>query len=175
MAREPDRVEIGAVARAHGIRGEVLIVTHDPASTTLEDVDQVWIAGRPYEVGGVRPVRQGFLVAVVGIDDRTTAEGLRGSRVEVTRAALALGDDEVLLEDLIGLAAVRADGASCGTIVGVDPGVQVRLVIHDQACERLVPLVDALVPAIDVAAGTVTVTIDDDWPSTPLDRAYKPR
>lgn len=175
MVREPDRVEIGAVARAHGIRGEVLVVTHDPASTVLEEVGDVWIAGRAYEVRGVRPVRQGFLVALGGVDDRNAAELLRGAAVEVTRDALDLGDDGVLLEDLIGLRVVRADGAPCGTVVGIDPGVQVRLVIHDQAVERLVPLVDALVTAIDVDAGTVTVAIDDDWPTTPLDKAYKPR
>jgi 16S rRNA processing protein RimM len=175
VARDPDRVEIGRVARAHGIRGEVLIVTHDPASTTLADVDRIWVAGEAHDVRGARPVRQGFLVALDGIDDRNAAELLRGARVEVERTALDLRDGEVLLEDLIGLAAVRADGTSCGTVVGVDPGVQVRLVIHDQAVERLVPLVDALVPGIDVAAGTVTVAVDDDWPSTPLDKAYKPR
>jgi ribosomal 30S subunit maturation factor RimM len=39
------RVEIGGVARAHGIRGEVVIVTHDPDSDTLGFVERVFVNG----------------------------------------------------------------------------------------------------------------------------------
>ena len=43
-------------------------------------------------------------------------------------------------------------------------GPQVRLVIRDGAIERLLPLVDALVPEIDVEARVVTVDPPDDLP-----------
>jgi 16S rRNA processing protein RimM len=63
-----------------------------------------------------------MLVArVEGIDDRSAAEGLRGSLVEVDRSALPpLEEGEYYHADLIGLAAVDRDGAAIGIVVGVE-------------------------------------------------------
>lgn len=44
------RIEIGGIARAHGIRGEVVVHTHDPDSTTLASIAD---AGGTIFVGGV--------------------------------------------------------------------------------------------------------------------------
>jgi 16S rRNA processing protein RimM len=163
-----DRVEIGVVARAHGIRGEVVVVTHDPASETLAEVDALYIAGRRRVMLGARATHNGWLVVLDGVATRDDAEALRGASVAVERAALALGDDEFLLGDLIGCRVVRADGAPAGVVVAIDTDLQPRLIVHDGGLERMVPLVDALVPAIDLESRVVTVAIDDDWPSSPL-------
>ncbi len=166
--REGERVEIGVVARAHGLRGEILVVTHDPASETLGDVDRVWLGERSYEVRGARPSNHGWLMDLDGIETRTDAETLRGARVSVPRDTIELADGEFLLGDLVGCRVVRTDGAPCGEIVALHTGGQTRLVIHDDAVERLVPLVDALVPSIDLEARVVTVAIDADWPTSPV-------
>ena len=93
---------------------------------------------------------------------------LRGARVSVPRELIDLADGEFLLGDLIGCRVVRADGAPCGEIVALDTGAQIRLVIHDDGVERLVPLVDVLVTNIDLDARVVTVAIDADWPTSPV-------
>jgi 16S rRNA processing protein RimM len=159
-------VEIGVVARAHGIRGEVLAVPHDPESETFGAVDEVFVGDRAYPVEGARPTNAGWLLALAGVATRNDAEALRGRAISVARAALELADDEFLLADLIGCRVVRADGAPWGEIAGLDLGGQTRLVIHDGEVERLVPLVDALVPSIDLDARVVTVDVADDWPAT---------
>jgi hypothetical protein len=43
QATAPIRVEVATVAKAHGIRGELLAVSFDPGSETLGLVDAVWI------------------------------------------------------------------------------------------------------------------------------------
>jgi 16S rRNA processing protein RimM len=167
-----EKVEIGFVARAHGIRGEVLIGLHDPASTTLSKAKTVWLGGRAFPIRSARDVRQGFLLVLDGVPDRNAAEALRGAKVEVDRADIELADGEILVDDLIGCAVVR-DGEPWGTVVGIDAGLQPRLVIHDRGIERLVPLVDELVPTIDMDARVVVVDVGADWPQVDLDHAYK--
>jgi 16S rRNA processing protein RimM len=168
MAAERSRVEVGFVARAHGIRGEICAVPHDPESTTLTEVSAVWIGGTRYDVAQARDTNKGVLLALAGLTDRTIAEGLRGKPVEVDRDELDLAEGDVLLTDLVGCKVQLRDGTPWGEIVGLDLGPQVRLVIHDGGVERLVPLVDELVPGIDLDARLVTVDPPEDFPEEQL-------
>jgi 16S rRNA processing protein RimM len=162
--RGDPRIEIGRIARAHGIRGEVVIVTHDPASDVLDDVEQVWVGGAQRRMVEVRGTHRGWLVRFEGTETRTDAEALRGQAIEVERAALGLDDDDVLLDDLVGCQVKLVDGTPWGTIHAVDSGMQDLLVIHDGELERLLPLVDEFVKDIDLAAGVVTVDPPDGLP-----------
>lgn len=165
----PDsRIEIGYVARAHGIRGEICAVPHDPESTTLSAVTAVWIGGKRYAIAQARDTNKGVLLVLEGLTDRTIAEGLRGQAVEVERSELALGEGDVLLADLVGCRVQLRDGTPWGEIVDLDLGPQVRLVIHDGGVERLLPLVDELVPAIDLEARLVTVDPPEGLPEDPV-------
>jgi 16S rRNA processing protein RimM len=162
------RVEIGVVARAHGIRGEVAVVTHDPDSRTLATVSEVFIDNKPHAVEDARPTPKGWLVALAGVTTRDAAEALRGRPVAVDRTALQLAEDDVLLSDLVGCRVVLADGTPYGEIAAIDVAGQDRLVIHDNGVERLVPLVDAFVTNIDLDAGIVTVVPPEGLPEEKL-------
>jgi len=167
----PPRIEIGGIARAHGIRGEVVIVTHDPDSTTLGAAERVFIGGAPYRLLAARDTHRGWLVLLEGVATRTSAEALRGRPVEVERAALDLAEDDVLLHDLIGCAVHLPDGTPWGTIAAIDTvpgGLQDRLVIHDGAVERMLPLVDVFVTNIDLDARVVTVDPPEGLPESRL-------
>lgn len=162
--RGDPRVEIGGVARAHGIRGEVVIVTHDPDSETLGNTDEVWIADRAYKILGARDTQRGWLVQLEGVVTRNDAEALRGKPVEVDRDAIDLGDGEVLLADLVGCRVVLRDGTPWGTIAAIETTGQDRLIIHDGDVERMLPLVDPFVIGVDVEAGVVTVDPPEGLP-----------
>jgi 16S rRNA processing protein RimM len=162
--RGDPRIEIGRIARAHGIRGEVVIATHDPESDVLDALPVIWVGGVQRRMIGVRGTHRGWLVQLEGIATRNDAEALRGQTVEVDREALALGDDDILLDDLIGCQVKLADGTPWGTIHSVASGMQDLLVIHDGELERLLPLVDEFVKTIDLEAGVVTVDPPDGLP-----------
>jgi len=159
------RIEIGRITRAHGIRGEVVIVTHDPASDVLDGAEAIWVGGVERKISGARDTHRGWLVQFDGIATRNDAETLRGQLVEVDRAALELDDDDILLDDLVGCQVRLVDGTPWGTIHEVQSGMQDLLVIHDGELERLLPLVDAFVANIDLEAGVVTVDPPEGLPS----------
>jgi len=170
----PARIEIGGVARAHGLRGEVVIVTHDPASATLGRVEHVYLDGldgAPRRVLAARGTHRGWLVLLEGVATRTEAEALRGRPVEVDRADLDLEEGDVLLHDLVGCAVRLVDGRPWGVIAEIDTvpgGLQDRLVIHDGGVERMLPLVDVFVKDIDLDARVVTVDPPEGLPESRL-------
>jgi 16S rRNA processing protein RimM len=156
--RGDPRIEIGRIARAHGIRGEVVVVTHDDDSTVLADITKVWIGDVERTIVEARGTHRGWLVALEGFTTRNEAETLRGAAVEVDRALLELDDDDVLLADLVGCKVQLADGTPWGEVFAVDTGaMQDLLVIHHGEIEHLLPLVDEFVRKIDLEAGVVTV------------------
>jgi len=162
--RGDPRIEIGRITRAHGIRGEVVISTHDRESEIVGEVETLWIGGSERRVTGARGTHRGWLVQLEGVATRNDAEALRGQVVEVDRAALELDEDDILLDDLIGCRVQRVDGTPWGTIAAIEGGMQDRLVIHDGDIERQLPLVDEFVTGIDLEAGVVTVDPPDGLP-----------
>lgn len=165
------RIEIGGVARAHGIRGEIVVVTHDPDSDTLGKVESIYVGGVERKVTGARDTQRGWLVALDGIVTRNDAEALQGQRVEVDRDALDLEEDDVLLDDLVGCECRLADGTSWGTVYAVDPGnFQDLLVVHHGDVERLLPLIDQFVTSIDIDEGVIIVDPPEGLPDSPVTR-----
>lgn len=163
--RGESRIEIGGVARAHGIRGEVVVITHDPDSETLANVETIFVGGVERKVLQARDTQRGWLVALEGVTTRNDAEALRGQPVEVAREALDLQEGDVLLDDLIDCEVRLPDGRPWGKIAEIMAGThQDLLVIHDGDIERLLPLVDAFVKNIDLEAGVVTVDPPEDLP-----------
>jgi 16S rRNA processing protein RimM len=99
-----------------------------------------------------------------GVESRTQADALRGTRLYVPRAALpqpAAG--EYYRADLIGLVAMGGDGVALGRIAAVeDFGGGPFLELDAETAEG--PLCIPFSPdtcAVDIAAGTVRVTVPD--------------
>jgi len=162
-----DLVDVGYARRAHGIGGEVVI---RPQS---DDPDR-WVTGasfvtdesppRTLEATAVRPHRGDLLVRFEGIVDRDAADSLRGVVFQIPAAERRLlGDAEFWPDDLIGAAAVGPSGEPLGTVVGIEfAEAQDRLVIETADGSRAeVPFVSAIVPAVDLEAGVITVTPPD--------------
>lgn len=169
-----DRIEIGGVARPHGIRGEVAIVTHDPDSSTLGEVDKIFVGEQEYAIANARATHRGWLVALEGVATRNDAERLQGAAVWVERSALALAPDDILLADLIGCEVRRADGAMWGVVAAIEASdYQDLLVIHHGHVERLLPLVDEFVTAIDTANRVITVDPPEGLPESPVADAVR--
>lgn len=160
-------IEIGYVAKAHGVRGELRVVLHNPSSDTLGRVPRVTIGSASYTVTRVRPVKDAVLLTVDEVRDRDQAELLRGSVVSVERDLIPVAEGELLLADLVGCQAVLESGEVYGVISAVDSGFQDRLVIESGEVERLLPLVPAFVLDIDLGAGRVVVAPPDGLPEEP--------
>ncbi len=160
-------IEVGYVARAHGVAGALKVIAHDPGSTVLGECAAVVIGARSFTVTRARQANRAFLLEVDGVADRDAADALRGQAVAVDRDLYALDEGEVFLVDLIGCEVVTEDEAAYGQVVDIEPGPQDRLVIHHGEVERLLPYVAEFIVEVDLEARRVVVEPPEGLPECP--------
>jgi 16S rRNA processing protein RimM len=87
---------------------------------------------------------------------RFDREATRGATLEVDRDALPPpNEDEYYVFQLVGMTVERDDGKALGRVENVDPGVANDVLRLDTGL--LLPLVEACVRQVDVAAGRIVI------------------
>src|SRR5438309_4937749 len=115
------RSALAAVAGAHGIKGEVRLKLFSDSAKNLSLHETLYVGDAERRLLAVRDSGKTAVARFEGVDDRYAAEALRGSLVEVDRAALPpLGEGEFYHSDLNGLPAVDGEGNAVGTVVAVE-------------------------------------------------------
>ena len=115
------RVALAAVAGAHGVKGEVRLKLFSDSAASLARHENVYVGGAVRRLLFARDGGKTAIARFEGIADRSSAEALRGSLVEVDRSALPpLEEGEYYHSDLVGLACVDREGQSVGTVVAVE-------------------------------------------------------
>ena len=148
------RLEVGRVAKAHGLRGEVVImpITNQPAR--FDAGVELWHGDRVLQIVTSRPHQGGFLVRFAGFDDRNAAETLRGA----TRAAESLADappGEIWVHELIGAEVRDRGGTPIGRVASVEANPAHDLLVLERG--ELIPMVFV----VDHMPGVVTVDLPD--------------
>jgi 16S rRNA processing protein RimM len=158
-------LELGYVARAHGIRGEVAIRAFDPGSETLDAVERVLVRTRAGEeremrIESLRPASKEDLVFFSGVATREAAEALVGSTVFVYREDLEPPEEGQYFQgDLVGLTAVDEAGQELGKVeelwaTGEVPNLVIRA---PGKPELIVPFAEEFVPSVDVPGGRIVI------------------
>ncbi|WP_072244658.1 ribosome maturation factor RimM [Roseibaca calidilacus] len=158
---KPDRVCVGAVAGAYGVRGEVRLKSFCADPEAIGSYGPLWSedGARSFEVTLGAPVAQGFAARLGGVTTREQADALRGIRLFVDRDRLpSLPDDEFYHADLIGLEVFDTGGASLGRVKAVlNHGASdlLEVVSPGQKGAVLLPFTRVIVPTVDLAAGRI--------------------
>lgn len=154
-------VVVGRVGRAHGIRGEVAVdvrtdepeLRFAPGSVMSGGERRLTVATQRWHSGRL-------LVAFKEVADRTAAEALRGTllEVEVDPDESPADEGEFYDRQLIGLEARTPTGQVVGSVTSVvHHGEQDTLIVRDGGRDILVPFVSAIVPTVDLAQGFIVV------------------
>ncbi len=161
-----DLVEIGTLTRPHGIRGEIRVDYYADSADLLRGGQVYLQAGnkppRKVEVDTVRMHQGTPLIRFVEAPDRTAAEFLRGQTLLVPESALPeLSDDEVYLNDMIGLSVVLdATGETLGVLDHVlfHSEQETWSIRTPEGREILLPAVPEFVADIDLDAEVIRIT-----------------
>jgi 16S rRNA processing protein RimM len=164
-ARWEDMALVGRIARAHGIRGQVIV------NPETDFPDQRFRTGAELfiERGGelqtltvttARFHRERPVVGLAGVETMDDAEALAGYelRVPIDRLA-ALPADTFYRHDLIGCRVDTRDGRAVGIVRDVEGTLTgSRLVVDGERGEVLIPLVAVICTEVD--PGTKRIVID---------------
>ena len=184
-----DAIEVGRILDAWGVKGWLKVLPHstDPEALLsagtwyLQTPDVKFRPGFSLFAGTVAlqieesKIHSGSVVVkFAGLDDRTAAESLRGTRIFLSRSSFPKASaDEYYWVDLIGLKVVNREGVALGCVRDLmTTGPQSVLCIEytstledgsSLGAERLIPFVAAYVDKVDMAGKCITVDWQPDY------------
>lgn len=161
---------VGRVRRAHGIRGELVIETLTDAPDAIFAAGRRVFAGtregdlapdrRELRIARATPFKNGYIVTLDGITDRTAAESWRDRYLLVPEEEVTPpSEDEMFIHDLVGMRVVDVGGDDVGRIAEVFqlPQGIVMEVTRDGRKPVLLPFDDQTVVQVDPADRIVRV------------------
>jgi len=132
----PDRLEVGRVGRAHGLRGEVAVTLTTDRLERLAPGSVLYARERPLIVVSARPHQGRHLVRFEGVADRDAADALQGA--VLVADSLPGAEGELWVHELIGAEVRDLLGRVLGRVEAVEANPASDLLVLDG--ERLVPL-----------------------------------
>lgn len=162
---EPNYLAIGRVVRPFGLRGELRVQLMTEYPEQLGRLRTVYLGpeAQPWQVEAVRLHQEAALLKLVGCDDRTAAEMLRGALVQIAlKDAVPLKDDEYYEHQIIGLQVVEEDGTPLGKLTEIiTTGANDVFVIIGPGGELLLPAIESVILDIDLDNGQMVVHVLD--------------
>ena len=169
---EKQLVELGAITRPQGIRGELRLHAFNPGSDLLLGIERAFLiapegdaAPEAIAIRSIRRAPKTFILSIEGVRDRDAAEAYRGKLLAVPRDALPPpGEDELYLVDLEGLRVLQGD-RELGVVERVleYPSIEcLEITLEEGVVE--IPLIEPWVVSIDLEEEIVRVGDLSDLP-----------
>lgn len=167
-----DRTVIGKIVGAHGINGTLLLLPLTDFPERFLDMKELVLdkPGKPRKTITVLDItpyegKDTFFLRTEGIEDREQAEKLKGSVVSVAKdERVELSEDEYWIDDIIGLKAVEnVTGQELGMIEEIlfTGSNDVYMIRTGEGALKPIPAVAEAINKIDIAEGTISVTIPE--------------
>jgi 16S rRNA processing protein RimM len=163
-----DAVTIGRLVKPQGRKGELLVAPLSDHPDRFESLREVLVEtpGGGFErksVSDCWPHKGGFVLKLVGVDSIDAAEELRGRGIGIAEDELEpLPQGSYYHHQLVGLRVQDRDGRALGRLERVlETGAVPVLQVGGARGELLLPLADAFVVAVDLAAGTLTAVVPE--------------
>jgi len=162
------RIVLGEITGAHGVRGEVRVRIASDSPDPLFQLESVWIGRGPvdpearrYAVLECGLARAGQVrLRLAGISSREAVAGLVGLLITASPSVLPdLPEGEFYWYELIGCRVESESGQWVGTVREIwETGAHDVLLVEDEAgVRRLVPTAGPLMTEIDIAARRIVV------------------
>jgi 16S rRNA processing protein RimM len=159
---------VGQIVGVHGLRGEVKVELHTDFPERFKPglILAMGIERQEVEVASARPHKGLILVRLVGVNQRSAAETLRGNWLFVSEeAAMELDEGIYWIHDLIGLTVQSTSGEKYGTLIEVlSTGANDVYIVRTEAPfnkgkDLLIPAIAEVVQTVDLEAGLMSIDL----------------
>lgn len=157
-------IDVGRIVAVHGIKGEVKVASLSSNPRRFKKGSKLTIekTGELAAIATVRPQNDLFLIRFEGVEDRNTAEILKGSMLQIPQEdAAPLPNGEYYFFQLEGLEVITEEGESLGTITdlmanGANDVYRVDMGNNDYL---LLPALKQVVKKVDLENKKMTVAL----------------
>lgn len=154
-----ETIRLGKIVNAVGLKGELKVYPYTDYKEKFEEINYVLIDKNPYDIEGVRYVKNMVVLKLEGIEDRERAELNRDKEIFILRKdAPALPEGSFYVKDLIGLTALDGEGRFLGRLsdVIINRAQDIYMVEPIGGGQAFpVPAVEEFVKKIDLEKGVI--------------------
>ncbi|PPB80435.1 16S rRNA processing protein RimM [Albidovulum inexpectatum] len=156
-----DRICVGAIGGAFGVRGEVRLKSFCAQPEAIMAYAPLYSEDgtRSFTLRITRTVKNGFAARLSGVETKEQADALRGLKLYADRSKLPnLPDDEFYHADLLGLPVFDTGGAPLGTVRAIHnhgAGDILEITAPGRRQALLLPFTRQIVPTVDLTAGRI--------------------
>ena len=154
-----DFITIGQILKATGIRGEFKVKPLTDDAERYKKLKLVYIGGSPRKITSMRFDESFVYLKVAGVEDRTAAENLKDSFIEINRInAVDPGEGSYFISDILGCKVFTDDGAEIGKVTDVSQyGAADVYTVSDGKKTVRFPFLKKLIVKVDVEAGVIVL------------------
>lgn len=158
-----EKIEIGKVVNAVGLKGEVKVYNYSDYKERYEELDEIYIDEKIVKIEKVRYQQEMVILKLTGVDDRNSAETLKGKSILIKEEQLReLPEDTFYIKDLIGLKVVNdEDNSELGTLKDVvqNSAQDLYFVQLKNGGECIIPAVGEFVKSISMEEKVIRVKL----------------
>lgn len=115
-----EKIKIGQIVNAVALKGEVKVYNYSDYKERFEELDYIYAEENKIKIENVRYMKEMIILKLEGINDRNSAETLKGKDVYIGEDQLrALPEDTYYIRDLIGLEIKDQDNQKIGVLKDV--------------------------------------------------------
>lgn len=154
-----DRMLVGAIGKAQGIKGEVRVNLNTDNNDGYKSLTHAYIGDVAYDIESVKVLVNGVFIKFKGVDDRNTAESLVNKSFYVDRKnAVKPAKDRYYIVDLIGCDIVGENGTVYGKLTEIlQHGAADVYVVKGGECDFMFPAIRDVILTTDIVNKVITV------------------
>ena len=154
-------VLVGRILAPVGLQGEVRVEVNSDVPHRFSPGAFLYVAQEAYAIRRSRPVRQGLVLGLVGVDSRAQAESLRGKALEVTVSDVPPPPEgSYYYFQMLEMHVFTQEGDYLGEVIEILPtGSNDVYVVSNGKKETLVPALADVVVDVNLEAKRMTVSL----------------
>lgn len=158
---------VGKVKDAHGLRGELYILVFSGDVSWLKKLQTLELRGKSttvsYTVEKVKPFKQGMILKVPQITDRTQAEALKGYEFYIPSDIFVSKPGEtIFLNEILGFMVKNVAQENIGPVEGFSSNTAQDLLVVTQGSKKIeIPFVEAFIKKIDFKHKTIVMDLPE--------------
>ncbi len=153
-----EKIEIGAVAKPQGIKGELKIRLFADDFNQVKKVKKIFIDEISYDVKSfISSGKEEAIVKLNGVDDRNFAETLRQKPIYALKEELGLKKGSYFISDVLGSSLILSSGKVLGEIYDIVKGNVDYYYVKIEGKTAVFPLLKDLLIYIDIEKKEVKV------------------
>ena len=170
MKDKSNFLTIGKVGRAHGLKGELRVISYADSPFIFDELSRIylkksaWPHPRKFTISSARLTHNEIYLYLQGVQGRDAVKELQGAELWIRLKDLPeKADEEIYLFELIGFSVFLPDNSLLGHISGVQgqSAQEIWVITDKQGREILFPAVDEFVLEVDVQKKSVQIDPPD--------------